>query len=367
MKRTKWLILCLLLCMTVTLGSTIAYLTDTDGDVNVMVLGNVSIELEEWERGENGLQSFTKDKMILPIVGNTNAKDSLGLPTNTAFLDKIVRVQCTSQHANAFLRVYIGLPSALLNVDGNRLDALHMMTGEGVAMPDITTPDSWPWREASEYHQRGVTIDGIKYDMLCYEYQPLLAPGDVTAPVLAGLWLDSRLDSADDRANYYAIAIDGVKKTLDYDFSNGLQVPVLAQAVQADGFDSAAAAFKSGGMNDVDFDKLLNLNVSVTVPPALENLLQAIKDAFSDASSNHRPTIFLTEETSNLDNSAFSQQLQTLSDKVPNNTEIELVPPDVEEYELNLGNTSLPDNVTLTTNDSNMLIIIGDPAPSDSQ
>ena len=47
MKRSVILTLCIILCLALSLGGTIAYLTDSDGDVNVMTLGRVDITLEE--------------------------------------------------------------------------------------------------------------------------------------------------------------------------------------------------------------------------------------------------------------------------------------------------------------------------------
>ncbi|MBE5787746.1 MAG: hypothetical protein E7324_09450 [Clostridiales bacterium] len=51
MKNRKWILsVCLVLALTMSLGGTLAYLTDTDSDVNVMTLGNVSIEQIELQR-----------------------------------------------------------------------------------------------------------------------------------------------------------------------------------------------------------------------------------------------------------------------------------------------------------------------------
>lgn len=51
-------------------GASLAYLTDTDAEDNVFTVGNVTIDLIEQERGENGLQDFTQNKKLLPIVGS---------------------------------------------------------------------------------------------------------------------------------------------------------------------------------------------------------------------------------------------------------------------------------------------------------
>ena len=88
MKNRKLiLILSLVLALTMSLGGTLAYLTDTDADVNTMTLGNVKIEQLEYERvvDENGewvstgetdkygytpdeLKEFEQNKPLLPAV-----------------------------------------------------------------------------------------------------------------------------------------------------------------------------------------------------------------------------------------------------------------------------------------------------------
>jgi len=45
MKRTILKLLAVCIALSVSIGSTIAYLTDSDGDVNVMTLGHVEINL----------------------------------------------------------------------------------------------------------------------------------------------------------------------------------------------------------------------------------------------------------------------------------------------------------------------------------
>ena len=75
------------LAATLAIGGTMAYLQDTDSDVNVMTLGNVKIEQHEYQRvvGADGtfatndnidnqtsyvLEAFEQGKALLPIVGD---------------------------------------------------------------------------------------------------------------------------------------------------------------------------------------------------------------------------------------------------------------------------------------------------------
>ena len=50
--RKLLLIVSLVLALTMSLGGTLAYLQDSDVDVNVMTLGNVQIEQHEYQRVE---------------------------------------------------------------------------------------------------------------------------------------------------------------------------------------------------------------------------------------------------------------------------------------------------------------------------
>ena len=61
------------LTATVSIGATLAYLTDTDEDVNVMTLGNVYIDQIEQERvddnaAQKDLKDFEQNKPLLPAV-----------------------------------------------------------------------------------------------------------------------------------------------------------------------------------------------------------------------------------------------------------------------------------------------------------
>ena len=363
MKRTKWLILCLVLCMAASLGGTIAYLTDTDGDVNVMTLGNVGINLIEEERNGDGLAGFSDDKMMLPIVGELGNDGLYGLPSNPNFLDKIVRVESTGSNANAYLRVYIGLPSALRNVANTGLDALHMLTGEGISLPGSNEAGTW-----NQLRVENTIIDGVPFEMHCFEYQKLLTPGELTPPVITGLWLDSFLDNDHTEPFRYVMTVDGQQVPLDYDFSVGLQVPVLVQAVQADGFTSAEQAFIAANMDTPDFDKLLDIhggsnggnnnsgNGGGGIGEVLKTLLDRIATALG--AGEDRADIVLNTNSLVLDDPNFVSQL----DAMTNGSEINIQPisPDGSTVVVDLGKTSLPKNVILTAVTGQSLVITGE-------
>ena len=75
MKKVIVWLLVLALTTAISIGATLAYLTDTDEDVNVMILGNVKIDQLEYERvndetaNENAeVQEFHDNKPLYPAV-----------------------------------------------------------------------------------------------------------------------------------------------------------------------------------------------------------------------------------------------------------------------------------------------------------
>ena len=73
-KIIAWLLV-LALTAAISIGATLAYLTDTDEDVNVMTLGNVKIDQLEYERiddetanADAEVQEFHDNKPLYPAV-----------------------------------------------------------------------------------------------------------------------------------------------------------------------------------------------------------------------------------------------------------------------------------------------------------
>ena len=240
-------------------GGTLSYLTDSDGDINVMTVGNINIELHELQREFDannqpiGLVDFEQSKTLLPIVGSAQGtKDAYGMPIAANFVDKIAYVENTGKN-DAYVRVLVAVPQALLDFNRNGSgdssdDALHVSLGNRV---DVTgagqynTSDwkihwTWDWQKANATEVKGITIDGIDYSVLTYNLPEVLEPGQTTYPVIAGVYLDSSVDYDNDTDTW----IMG-SHVIDFDLTQGVKIPVLAQAVQADGFDTPDAAFEA--------------------------------------------------------------------------------------------------------------------------
>lgn len=249
MKNRKLiLILSLVLALTMSLGGTLAYLTDTDGEVNVMTVGNVIIDLIEQQRNADGnaLEDYEQGKPMIPIVGSAQGeKDEFGQPTAANYVDKIVSVKNTGR-SDAWVRVLVAVPANLESDDTTEADGpLHWNWGNRVdlngtgAYNNVTVTESvesWNW-EVSD--AESITIGEVAYNVYAFYYKTKLPAGAQTSAAIAGMYMDSGVDYDADNG-YYTFN----KAKID-NFNGTVVIPVLAQAVQADGFDTYEAAFKA--------------------------------------------------------------------------------------------------------------------------
>ena len=217
-------------------GGSLAYFTDTDEETNTFTAGGVKIDLIEQERdGQGGLQAFTQDQVLMPIVGSAQGeKDELGQPVAENYVDKIVTIKNTGKSA-AYVRAYFAIPSDLddgyetFNAGAN---ILHFNFGNenGVS----TEGKQWKWTHGSKWNYYETTIDGVAYNVYYADYYQVLPAGETTEQFISGVYLDSHVDM-DAQGDY----IDTRNPNADLSILNGtVSCPVMAVAVQADGFDT---------------------------------------------------------------------------------------------------------------------------------
>ena len=228
--------LSLVLVAAVSIGGTLAYLTSEDSDVNVMTLGNVKIEQNEYERVvengaykvENGsyvLKDFSQAKPLLPSAIPTNGP-GWGWDTTLVDMsqvgsqgtmqvfkagsnaqDKIVTVKNTGK-SDAYVRTWIALEDPF--TEGR----LGINVGKG----SYYTQTSWTT----------VEIDGVKYSVSCFTYKEVLKPGEVSTPSLFQVYLNSKATNEDMEL-----------------LGDTYEILAFSQAVQTAGFDSADAALNT--------------------------------------------------------------------------------------------------------------------------
>lgn len=245
MKKFLAVLLVVVLCCTVSIGLTLAYLTDKDSEANIFTVGNVSIDLtEDFEQGATLTPGVDIEKV--PKITNTGEND-------------------------AWVWMTVAIPSALDtwtpgSVEGSNMNIIHWnflgATADGFVsdervekaiadgyLADGTTVQSlidnkttWDVLNGLEYKQE---IDGVEYNIYTLRYNKVLTPNETTLPSLVNVYLDANVDIDPD--GQWHIIKDGVATKLDWNTNvNGSPVIyVSAYAIQAEGFDTVADAYEA--------------------------------------------------------------------------------------------------------------------------
>ena len=252
-KALAWL---LVLAMTAALavGGTLAYLTDTDEDVNVMTVGKVKIDQLEYERVEAEtrdddavVQEFHDNKPLYPAVID---KDKFNWETNENYVDweQIGKEDYTSGIWNpeninnevdkmvfvknkgdfdAYVRTVIAFEAGNYETLDEFRSKVHLNLNK--------TDWTWEWTEVP------VTIGEGSYFVATATYNKVLAPEALTEISLSQIALDPSATNED---------VAG--------FGETYQVLVQSQAVQADGFTDPESALTEGfgeiTVEDIPFD-----------------------------------------------------------------------------------------------------------------
>lgn len=242
-KKLTLVVTCIVLVAAMVIGGTLAYFTDKDDATNTFAVGNVSIDLIEQQRGENGLVPFEQGKKLYPIVGSAQGeKDEYGMPIAKNYVDKMVTIKNTGSE-KAYIRAYFAIPSAL--DDGYEtfnagMNVLHFNFGNKVVNGAISSTEGveWIWTHDSKWNYFETTLNGIKYNVYYADYYQAVDAGATTEQLVQGVYLDKTFDIKDGKC--YAF---GKEVTLDagWDWSK-VSCPVFAIACQAEGFDNAADA-----------------------------------------------------------------------------------------------------------------------------
>lgn len=243
--------LSLVLVAALAIGGTVAYLQDDDSDVNVMTLGNVKIEQNEYERVVNDdgtyktetidnvtsyvLQDYTQGKPLVPSAINTTTWEGWDWDTTPVRMtqvdsyggmqvfksasnaqDKFVVVENTGK-TDAFVRtlVAIEIGDASASLIGTSYHQTWTKNEVGTIVVDGNT------YFVSEYVYNGA--NGTRHD------NGILPAGDTAYPNFSQVYIKSAATNED------MVALDGN--------GNGtLDILVISQAVQVAGFDNAQTA-----------------------------------------------------------------------------------------------------------------------------
>ena len=258
-QNRKWiLILSIVLSVAIAAGGTMAYLQDTDEDVNVMTLGKVDIRQHEYERVQNAdgtyatietesgtgykLKDFSQDKPLFPAVGDytvmdktlvyfdqlgENAGGEAGVAGQLENVqDKFVVVENYGK-SDAYVRT-------LFAFEGT--DALTEYLGLGIT-------EDWAWNDP----KLEIVVDGATYVVMEAVY---VGSDDRHADGIlpAGEWTPSSLS----QVFLAPEATNEVVEGLDTNKNGKYDILVLSQAVQVQGFEGLGADGKSDAQNALD-------------------------------------------------------------------------------------------------------------------
>ena len=205
MKKSKLLlILCLALALTMSLGSTLAYLTDVDSQTNTFTMGKVDIDLVE---------DFVQDSPLWP--GEKTNKDA-SITNNGA--------------TPAWVWMTVVVPA-------NLKDYVTPVWADGVT-PDTTATDA---------------EGNLVYTYLVNDK---LQPNTSTGMILDAMEMSSLVDIREVNGEDYWVAIvDGVETPIA-PYADKLDVTVYAYAVQEQGFDTVDEAYKAYNAQYVQYTEV---------------------------------------------------------------------------------------------------------------
>ena len=213
--------------LAVMVGGTLAYFTDEDKVTNTFTIGSVKIDIYE---NDVATEADTSPMgKLTPVVNATPSEDD-------SYIDKVVKVKNTGAN-EAYIRVHIAQPVALL----------------GYLELELETAG---WKRVSTSY---ATVDEQKYIVVTYDYLTAVEPGDFTSELLKGAYLASDVDlkenadgnlefcKPDGKGGYTFSGFVAHASNGDGTYtSNEVKVLIAAEAIQADGFDSATNALNAG-------------------------------------------------------------------------------------------------------------------------
>ena len=261
MKKFILSALALVTVAVVSITGTIAFLQDEKSDVNVMTVGNVSIEQHEYQRkdgiaynaGEPGAGNGIKKGDLVPFVQNqalypavpTDGTAYTAEATDLFFwgdyvysgtagnglwnddklsnvMDKMVFVENTGK-SDAYFRTYIAFecPEGMEYSEGS--DKEFMMNVNGSSL--------YQWEDLG-YH----FVDGVRYDVWEATYLNVLKPGQMAHPSLLQVVMTHNATNED------------MEKLGDT-----YEILVFSQAVQTTGFADAKTALEAAFPEDHPF------------------------------------------------------------------------------------------------------------------
>ena len=269
-KKITAICLCVALLAIAIVGATLAYFTDNDSATNTFTVGNVSIDLIESRFHREG--NDNSGDASIPDPTQTASGMTYVTDGHKAFTDDEIKEDATTYSdyigekgenmvpgrgvakcpyvintgANdAYIRIRVMVPSAANNdfvavKDGGVIT--NQWCTSSISNGEFIDGKGGGWNNAPAIDKASVTKDGVKYDVYTFTRIKPLAAGAMTEwNVWNFIGINKDATSADIQK-----AIDaGAIKVVETDGAKVMTLNVLveADAIQAEGFADAAAAW----------------------------------------------------------------------------------------------------------------------------
>ena len=225
----------------IAVGGTLAYFMASDEATNTFTIGSVEIQQVEEQRVDqtkefttDNLEAFENDKQLIPVISNTTPTD------DPNFQDKYVTVDNIGKNA-AYVQTFVAVPEAL--IDSGVLYIQAGSQGGWAAPVDVATVEESAIVEGS--------TSTVKYAVYKYIYSSALAKETSTTPVIEGVYISQDADmdvtyDANGVATSARFTMNGAA-VAGFDATQKVNVYVVSQAIQADGFTDATTALANFG------------------------------------------------------------------------------------------------------------------------
>ena len=257
MKKVIAIVLLVALVSAISIGATLAYLTDRDSEVNVFTIGDVTIDLkEEFVQNSTLIPGVKIEKK--PTITNTGKNDAwvwltfaipAALDTNTpgsvsGSIDNVIHWNFKAATTEGYVtqdKVQKAIDEGFLTDSSLTADKILSENMTWDVMNSIAAGNNVFQQE----------IEGVLCNVYVLLYNKALKPGETTLPNIEQVYLDANVD-IDPNGDWYHVE-NGIAQKLDWNSFNSDGTPnnpkiyVSAYAMQTDGFatvDEAYAAYQ---------------------------------------------------------------------------------------------------------------------------
>jgi predicted ribosomally synthesized peptide with SipW-like signal peptide len=253
MKKVIAIVLLVALVSAISIGATLAYLTDRDSEVNVFTIGDVTIDLEEeFEQNSTLIPGVKIEKK--PTITNTGKNDAwvwltfaipAALDVNTpgsdvGSIDNVIHWNFKA----ATTEGYVTQDKVQKAIDEGFLTD-SSLTADKILSENMTWDVMNSIGVGKNVFQQ--EIDGVLYNVYVMLYNKALKPNETTLPNIEQVYMDANID-IDPNGDWYHVE-NGIAEKLDWNSNTdgAPKIYVSAYAMQTDGFatvDEAYAAYQ---------------------------------------------------------------------------------------------------------------------------